>query len=152
MSFEARCVISRCSAPILAIRHELSQLTDAGLQALVAEIRGGSGHDELPDRWLWNGVASAAENIVALRKAWRANDGQWYAVAIRSRWIPDGRDSAETDVVEWVACDGKVAAVWAARELLEKHANLFGVSITVAVDIHPELEWCPPKPPPTVSP
>ena len=116
-------------------------LDERDLKWVVAELR-----EEAEDRCekvdspIWLGLAAAAEKRLDVLKARRSTKGKWYAVAEFTVW-ETGNRAGRHDILEEVECNGRKAAVTAARELLKKHAHYFDERTTIEANIYPEIEW-----------
>lgn len=137
LSFEAAHALTQASDPFFGIELAIERLEEQDLIALAGEARCKAldSHHEL-----YLAVAAFAEGELAKLAARRSASGIWYACL---------------DVVQWEAnmhtgqgiasyherCDGRDAAVIAARRLLVEHADKLSNDITVDARITTELEW-----------
>jgi predicted RNase H-like HicB family nuclease len=138
VTYQAKNAISQILHPTFDIRHAFERLGDKDLAAFIqeAEERLGDPIDFVGNE-IWKGIAAAARKDLDIRKARKTSKGKWFAA------IEKTHDQSVT-TVEFRECDGRAAAVKAAREMLAKHSELFDANTTVEALLYPEIEWSGP--------
>jgi len=74
---------------------------------------------------LYGGFVAIADSELASRARWNNSKGTWYAVVTIFREV--AKHTSETAAEFYKKCNGRKAAVTAARELLAQHAAKFDV-------------------------
>ena len=141
LTYEARKALNEIGPLLLSVTHKLEDLSENGLKGLAFEARRTATNDENPE--LWNALAIVCERLRELRTRQRTGKGIWYAVLEASHWDDPTQRSARCFVLAHEKCDGKNAAVEAARQLLRTHAERFDAETTIDVSVRSELEWRP---------
>jgi len=140
LTYEAKNAVSEITSKIGAISRELEDLSEPALKGLVFEAnRMAKAYDE--DRHLWNAVALEADRQREIKARHRTGKGVFYAV-LRVWHHVSPREMREADTIE-VKCQGKKAAVEAARRLLAENAHRFSEDVTIDAEVISELEWAP---------
>jgi len=88
---------------------------------------------------VYAGYAIAVDGELASRARWKNSKSTWYAVVTIYKSVSKG--VSETAAEFFQKCNGKKAAVAAARELLAEHAAKFDLGIEVEAGVYPEGEW-----------
>jgi hypothetical protein len=140
LTYEAKNALSEINAKISSIRLELEDLSESALKGLVYEAnRSARAYSE--HRHLWSAVALEANRQREIKARHRTGKGVFYTVL--SVWHHvSSREMREADHIE-VKCQGKKAAVEAARRLLAENANRFSDDVTIEAEAISELEWAP---------
>ena len=116
LAHEARSAWKACQDAVSKIRYELDGLKVATLRSLVSNLRAEQGPEPIEGALL-EGMAIAAEAQLAVAEAYRTGKGIWYAIIEATRTSEHDR-YARVDVLTYRTCEGRKAAVAAARELL----------------------------------
>jgi hypothetical protein len=90
---------------------------------------------------LFGGFVAVADGELASRARWKNSNGTSYAVVTIYRAI--SKNFSDTVAECHRKCDGKKAAIEAARELLTEHACRFDIKVSIEADVFPEGEWIP---------
>ncbi|MBI4806679.1 MAG: hypothetical protein HY795_15750 [Desulfovibrio sp.] len=93
------------------------------------------------ERLLWQGVKAALQSERERGKRWKAGDGQWVAAIYLFKWDDWKQQSAKSEIIEHTLCDGKKAAVTAARKLTVKHSMKVGELSYVEPSVMPLDDW-----------
>jgi len=88
---------------------------------------------------LYNALANMADDQLELLRRKRSGKGIWYAVVEVTYW----REEREGEVVESFheRCEGRSAAVAAARRMFVENAHKFSHDRTVSAEIWADIEW-----------
>ena len=142
LSFEATHALTQASDPFFGIELAIERLEEPDLIAVADEARRKAldGHHDL-----YLAVAALAEGELAKLAARRSASGIWYACLDVIQW------EANMHTGQGVAsfherCDGRDAAVIAARRLLVEHADQLSNDVTVDARVTTELEWLADQP------
>lgn len=137
LSFEATHALNQASEPFFGIELAIERLEEPDLIALSAEARrlAGDSHREL-----YAAVADIADAALAIRVARGSPDGIWYAVLDVIKWEPN-QHTGQGIASYSERCEGRDAAVAAARRLLVDHVTEFADQTTVDARVVTELEW-----------
>ncbi len=145
LTSQAERAMAEIGAKLSMVGNHLSELSEPGLKGLAFEARQRArAYDE--DRLLWIAVSDEADRLREIKARHRTGKGIWFAVL--QVWISneDGREMRELETIE-EQCDGKEAAIEAARRLLAQHAAKFSDTITVEPAVYCDLEWKPSREP-----
>ena len=144
VSHATKRALRQCLEPTYQLHRLIGELTERDLKPFIAEARDDAEQPEPVSGALWSGILAAAEKQPEIRAAWRIGKGKWFA-EIEKTVPAEGRSYSKCVTVEWRECDGKAAAVTAAREMLAKHAALFDADVEIQARICPEIEWLGPS-------
>jgi hypothetical protein len=135
---EASKAIDEIHGKIAAIAQEIKDLSEPALKGFAFEAsRLAKAYSD--ERHLWTAMAEEANKQREIKARHRTGKGMFYAVL--HVWYADSpTHSTEVDTVE-VRCDGKNAAIEAARRLLAENAHRFSEDITIEAEILSEQEW-----------
>ena len=122
------------------LREQIDGFSDDALNAFIQKAEGAVSSDRTASA-LWRNVADMARRRLALVEARRSAQGIWMAKAEATTSVLGMPDPSSRRVLEFRECDGKDAAVIAARELFARHADSFDHMTGVRVSIMPEIEW-----------
>lgn len=146
MSYAAKHALDQCFTPTYQITRQIDELEDKDLKAFVDGARERADDPlELVGNELWKGIIAAAEKRLEIRRIRRAGKGKWFAAVEKMVSEPEPSHMAECITLEYQECDGKEAAIAAARELLAKHAHEFDELVEVEARVYPEIEWSGPS-------
>jgi len=138
LTWEGKDALRQATEPFWKISFPIDQLKEPSLAGLVFEARDrAEGEPELAP--LYEAIAKMADRRLNLLRARRSSKGIWYACADILRW--EDEHTASTVASYHVRCDGRAAAVQAARRLMTEHADKFSADCTIDVSIETELEW-----------
>jgi hypothetical protein len=141
MSRPASNAVRECAMPAFNIQRQIDDLDDKDLKSFVANAREGLAHGDPVSNEIWKGAIAAAEKRLEIRRTWRAGKGKWFAEVSKMVSDPEPLHTAESITIEFRECQGKAAAIEAAREMLARHAHQFGERIEIEARICPEIEW-----------
>ncbi len=141
LTYEAKNALNEIGPLLLSVPHKLEDLSENALKGLAFEARRTATNDENPE--LWEALASVCERLRELRARQRTGKGVWYAMLEASHWDDPTQRSARCFVIAHERCEGKRAAVEAARKLLRTHADRFDAQTTLDVSVKSEREWRP---------
>jgi hypothetical protein len=141
MSRLATNAAHECAMPAFNIQRQIDDLDDKDLKAFIANVREGLQHGDPVSNAIWKGIIAAAEKRLEIRKTWRTGKGRWCAEVSKMVSDPEPRRTAESIAIEFRECQGKEAAIEAAREMLARHAHRFGERTEIEARIYPEIEW-----------
>jgi hypothetical protein len=141
MSRLATNAAHECAMPAFNIQRQIDDLDDKDLKAFIANVREGLKHGDPVSNEIWKGIVAAAEKRLEIRKTWRTGKGKWFAEVSKMVSDPEPRHTAESIAIEFRECQGKEAAIEAARQMLARHAHQFGERIEIEARIYPEIEW-----------
>lgn len=142
LSFEATHALTQVSDPFFGIELAIERLEEPDLIAFAGEARRKAleGHNEL-----YLAVAALAEGEVAKLTARRSLSGIWYACVDVIQW-EENMHTGQGIASYHERCDGREAAVVAARRLLVEHADELSNDVTVDARVTTELEWLADQP------
>jgi hypothetical protein len=143
MTYEAKHAIRECHDVAWKAARAIEDLKEPSLKAFAAEADEASETAELHAAEIWKGFAAAARRHLEVLRARRSRRGKWVAEATILVREDGERNIARLHTLEHEECDGRDAAVKAARRLLEKYAEKFDTSTRVEVEIMPAIEWRP---------
>jgi hypothetical protein len=86
------------------------------------------------------GIANAVDRKKEIAARYRTGKGVWFAVVEVMKWHPT-RNSGEVTGTFETRCEGRKAAVLAARQMLAEKAALFSDDVTVEASVKCDLEW-----------
>lgn len=137
LSFEAAHALNQASDPFFGIELAIERLEEQDLIAVAGEARRKAldGHHDL-----YLAVAALAEGELAKLAARRSAAGVWYACLDVIQWETN-MHTGQGIASYHERCDGREAAVMAARRLLVEHADKLSDDVTVDARITTELEW-----------
>jgi hypothetical protein len=140
LTHEAKDALADIEARVGSISQALEDLSEPALKGLAYEANGMAKASRRV-RFLWSAIAQQAERERKIKAHHRTGRGVFYAVL--HVWHQDSpRERTEIDTVE-VQCNGKKAAVEAARHLLAENAHRFSEHLTLEVEIASDQEWEP---------
>jgi len=142
LSFDATHALSQASDPFFGIELTIERLDEPDLVAVAGEARR-KALDAHQDLYL--AVAALAEGELAKLAARRSADGIWYACLDVVQWEPN-MHTGQGIASHYERCDGRHAAVIAARRLLVEHADKLSNDVTVDARVTTELEWLADQP------
>lgn len=137
-TYRAREVLEELSDPFWAFSLALGRLEEQDLLSLVQEARRRA--DDHQHVHLNLGIATAAELELQVIEASKSSNGIWHASLDVIEWAERGH------VGKGVAsyhkeCEGRDAAVEAARQLIVEHAGEFSASTTLEARVIPDIQW-----------
>jgi hypothetical protein len=141
MSYQATNAVDKCLLPAINIQGVIGDLDDKDLKAFIAKCREGLEHGDPVSNEIWKGIIAAAEKRLEVRSIWRSGKGKWFAEVSKMVSNADPSGTAELIAMEFSECDGKAAAIRAAREMLARHAHKFDERVAIETRIYPEIEW-----------
>jgi len=137
LTFDARHALDEIGGGFWKIGNQISSLKDPSLKGFIFEARTLAAQ-ELEYRHLYEALAKMGEDQLELSARKRSGKGVWYAVV---EVIVQRERYTETVRVIREQCDGRKAAVTAARRLLVENAHLFDESISLGTSVMTDLEW-----------
>ena len=135
---DAIVAVNGIQIKLFELVNEFDELKEPALKSIAYEARERSSEGELGRFWL--GVADAAEQRIEIARRHRTGKGKWVAVVDVVMWDRDRRSGETVDYVHEV-CDGRSAAVAAARRLLVEYARCFDTHVSLEVEVLTDLEW-----------
>jgi hypothetical protein len=138
LSFETVQAIEDATEPFFGIELIVERLEEEDLVGFAAEARRRAGESLRKELHL--ALAAMADARLAIFVARRSPHGIWYANLDVVEWEPSmhvGKSIASYSE----KCEGRAAAVIAARRLLVDHVDEFAEEISVDARICTELEW-----------
>jgi hypothetical protein len=141
LTSQAHRAMGEIGAKLSMVGSQLSDLSEPGLKGIAFEARQRARMYK-DDSLLWTAVADEADRLGEIKARHRTGKGTWFAVL--QVWLAN-EDSSEMRELETIEerCDGKAAAIDAARRLLAQHAGKFSDTISVEPAIYCDLEWEP---------
>jgi hypothetical protein len=139
LTFDAKLALDEVSSTFWKISSAMDHLKEPSLKGLAFEARQRSVQDHPDYGSLYRAVAEMAEQRLEIIKRRRSSKGVWYAALDVTQW--DAERVGRLLVTFHERCDGRAAAVKAARRLLTEHASKFAEDITIEAEILTELEW-----------
>jgi len=140
LTYDADLALRDIHSAVAGIQFKLEQLSEPALKGLAFEAREKA---ELEGD-LWQGVAAECDHRREIKSRRRTGRGVWFAVIEAERSLP-GRDYTEVDEVAFEKCQGRKAAVSAARRLLKEKADTLDEQTMLRAALYCDLEWTPPK-------
>ncbi|XNY05228.1 hypothetical protein ACMFL9_12160 (plasmid) [Sinorhizobium meliloti] len=137
LTFDAKHALNEIASSFWKIGNQISSLKEPSLKGFVFEARLLAGQ-ELEYRHLYEALARIGEDQLELSARKRSGKGVWYAVV---EVIAQREQFTETVRVIRQQCDGRKAAVIAARRLLVENAYLFDESVSLEASVMTDLEW-----------
>jgi len=146
MTYEAKEAVRQIHENNWRLLHTISDLSDKSLKAfrqLVGEkqLENAAFPGDSSMTALYGGFVAVADGELASRARWNNSKGTWYAVVTIFREV--AKHTSETAAEFYKKCNGRKAAVVAARALLAEHATKYDVGVTIEADTFPEGEWLP---------
>jgi hypothetical protein len=144
MTNAGREALTKMFGAVHDISESLGDLSEAALKGLIYETQriGRMYNEQVP---IWDGIAAHIEKVREIRARHRSGKGTWYAVVNVLLWNDEHTDGRSIETFHR-ACNGKAAAVEAARELLAESARHFDENVTLEAEVRSDLEWAPPLP------
>ena len=141
LTYEAKEALREIDVKLATIIFKLEELSEPALKGLAFEAR----EKAEEEAGLWAGVADECDHLREIKARRRTGRGIWYAVIEAER--PDLNDANVThiDDLAFEKCQGKKAAVEAARRLLKEHADTLREDLMLRSALYCELEWEPLK-------
>ncbi|MER9755395.1 hypothetical protein NKJ46_18395 [Mesorhizobium sp. M0166] len=137
LTYDASRALDEASEGFWKIGHAIERLKEPSLKGFAVEARQRSEADP-EEGSLFRAIAEMAERRLEILRRRRVGKGVWYALVDVTRW-DDGVGTSISNYHE--RCEGKAAAVAAARRLLAAHADKFAEDITVEAELLTDLEW-----------
>jgi hypothetical protein len=137
LTYDAKYALDEISKSFWNIGNQISSLKDPSLKGFIFEARTLAGQ-EREFRHLYEALAKMGEDQLELSARKRSGKGVWYAVV---EVVVQRERFTETVRVIHERCDGRKAAVIAARRLLVENAHLFDESVSVETSVMTDLEW-----------
>ena len=146
MTREAKSAIYEIRSGTWELTRTIHELSDASLkafrqQALDEQMKNASEADGQLVSGIWSGVVAAADAETVSRSRWKNVKGTWYAVL--HIWREIGKSESHEIDHQFRKCEGKKAAIDAARDLLIAGAELYDDKTEINVEVYPEGEWFP---------
>jgi hypothetical protein len=86
------------------------------------------------------GIANAVDRKKEIAARYRTGKGVWFAVVEVMKWHPT-RNSGEVTGTFEMRCEGRKAAVLAARQMLAEEVALLSDDVIVEASVKCDLEW-----------
>lgn len=138
LTHDARQALDLASADLWKISHAIDELKEPSLKGFAHEAR--SRAVARPEHEpLYQAMAQMADERLEILRRRRVGKGVWYALVDVIMW-DDNREGHSLGRFH-EKCEGKQAAVVAARKLLAQHAGDFAENITVEAEVLTDLEW-----------
>jgi len=141
LTYDAKQALRKVEEKLAGVGFELDRLSEPALKGLAFEARGKAE----AQGGLWAGVADECDHLREIKARRRTGRGIWYAVIEAERPDPNDADVTHIDDLAFERCQGKKAAVEAARRLLKEHADSLREAFMLRSALYCELEWEPPK-------
>jgi hypothetical protein len=138
VSHRAKHALEEASEPFWKIGYQIDRLNEHDLKGFAFEARRVAEEGFYPE--LHRALAELADRRLTLLTRRRSSKGIWYAVAEIIRQDFADR-SGEVIATFHKRCEGRKAAVVAARKLMIEHAAHFSDDVVVEVSIETDLEW-----------
>jgi hypothetical protein len=138
LTHEGKIALRELQHKIAIMKSDLESLSEPALKGLAFAARQASEFDND----LWTGVAADCDRQREIKSRHRTGRGVWFAVIEAMRTYP-GSDVAEVLDEAFEKCEGKKAAIVAARRLLKEHAHKFEENTSIEARLYCELEWKP---------
>lgn len=138
LTYDARQALDEASADLWKISHAIDKLKEPSLKGFAHEARSRSvaRPEHAP---LYQAMAQMADERLEILRRRRVGKGVWYALVDTIMWDDNRVGHSLGRFHE--KCEGKQAAVVAARKLLAQHAGDFAENITVEAEVLTDLEW-----------
>ncbi|WP_149338538.1 hypothetical protein [Neorhizobium sp. P12A] len=138
LTSEAQYALREMTEGFFKISFRMDELTEPALKGLAFELRQRA-DDFRESRHLYNALASMADDQIELIRRKRSGKGIWYANVEVTYW----REESEGEILERFheRCEGKAAALEAARRLFVENAHKFADQITVSAEVLTDIEW-----------
>ncbi|CAH2394826.1 hypothetical protein [Mesorhizobium escarrei] len=137
LTYDASRALDEASEGFWKIEHAIERLKEPSLKGFAFGARQRS--EANPEEGsLFRAIAEMAERRSEILRRRRVGKGVWYALVDVTRW-DDGVGTSISAYHE--RCEGKAAAIAAARRLLAAHADKFAEDITVEAEVLTDLEW-----------
>ena len=139
LTWEARRALPEISAKLSMISYELSKLSEPALKGLAFEARRTADFGE--EAPLWRGLADECDRRREISSCRRTGKGIWYAVL--EIFLAESADVSRSILTVCEKCEGKDAAVHAARKLIMAHADKFSDCYSIETHVYTDLERTP---------
>ena len=137
VSHDAKHAIEKISKGFWEIVFDIGQLKEPSLKGFIFESRRNAKED-LEQRHLYEALAKIGEDKLEVLRRHKSGKGVWYAVVEVMHAREDCMESVRAIREK---CNGRKAAVLAARRLLTENANLFDERVTLDARVMTDLEW-----------
>lgn len=137
LTWDAKEALKQATKPFWEIGRAIDPLKEPSLKSFIYEARQNI-ELERENAPLYRAVAEMGEKRLAILRRRRTGKGVWFASVDITRWGPE---YGETIATYHERCDGRDAAVEAARRLMIEHAHRFTAETTVDAEIMTDLEW-----------
>jgi hypothetical protein len=137
ITYDAKHALKETSDPFWRIEAAIRDLKEPSLVGFAFEAKRLSGEKDYSP--LYRALGEMAEARLEILRRRRSGKGTWYAFVEVMHWDTDS--TARTIATYHERCEGKKAAVKAARRLLAEHADKFSDDITVEAGVETDLEW-----------
>lgn len=137
LTWQGERALNEATEPFWKIGHAIERLKEPSLKGFIFEARNRI-ELERENASLYRALAEMAEQRLEILKRRRSGKGIWYAYIDITRWSDE---TGEIIASYHERCNGRAAAVDAARKLLAKHADKFSADTTVEAEIATDLEW-----------
>lgn len=139
-SYDADFPFGQFSRAIDTLEGQLAEFSDEALMAFIHKAENTVDTDRRLSA-LWRSVADLARRRLELLTARRSTAGVWVAKVEAWTLLVGVPDPGSRRVLEFETCEGKDAAIIAARQLITRHADSFDHMTEVRVSVVPEIEW-----------
>lgn len=140
LTWEAKQALPEIGAKLATIASDLARLSEPALKGLAFEARRTADYRE-DSPPLWRGLADACDRQRENLRRRRLGNGVWYAVLEVFRHEEKFLCRSVFEAHE--KCNGKEAAIEAARGLLKLHADKFSDEYSIETDVYTDIEWQP---------
>ena len=138
LTCDARHALQEASREFFKINLEIERLKEPSVKGFIFAAREHA--ENFPEeKFLYRALAEMGERRLEILRRRRSGKGVWYAVVELTKWESDHTTTVLARYHE--RCDGKAAAVKAARRMLAEHAEAFSDDISVEASILTDLEW-----------
>ncbi len=142
LTWEAKQLLPEIGVKLATIASDLARLSEPALKGLAFEARRTADYRE-DNPPLWRGLADACDRQREILCRRRLGKGVWYAVLEVFHHEENFLSRSVFEAHE--KCDGKEAAIEAARGLLKRHADKFSDEYSIEIDVYTDIEWEPPE-------
>ena len=137
LNYDAQTALTELRMKLSDVAMAVDNLSAQSLEGLAVAVREAGTEDK---NSLMLALADAIDRRLEILSRHRDGRGTWFAVIEATNW-DESRKSGEITTVAYEQCQGKNAAIGAARRLLAKHAKRFDDGVSIEPSVYCELEW-----------
>ena len=138
LTYDAKHAIGKAAEGFWKIALEIGKLKEPSLKSFISEARQRCA-DDLDYRHLYDALVKMGDDQLELMRRRNSGKGVWYAFIE----ILHSRDEGYLETIRRFheRCEGRKAAVIAARRLLAENASRFDENVSVEASVITDLEW-----------